>query len=741
MVMAAASSPFSLGLHPSVSSPPIPSSSSSSSSVPFSVFRFSRRCSRSTARNFARVHQEPYEETAQKDRKTGLTTARALNSSTDLHEPTSRWSIKIPSQRTRFPWQEQQEVEPQEETLEAANGPFQGPLRSNSRGSSSYSEENLQKQERLNSNGEKLRWNNNTFLAEKTIPELELRRLRNLALRMKERTKVGPSGVNEALVELIKEKWREVEVVKLKFEGSPALHMKKTHDTLEERTGGIVIWRSGSSLVLYRGMTYNLPCVKTYTDDNDSPSIDTSSSGNLTASSVEEDKYEDINRVLDELGPRFRDWSGREPLPVDADLLPGVLPGYKPPLRLLPYRTRIGLKNGEMTYLRRLARSMPPHFALGRSRTLQGLARAMVKLWEKSLIAKIAIKRGVPNTSNDRMAEEIRRLTGGVLLSRNKEFIVFYRGKDFLIPTMTEVLSERQNLANSRQDEEEIARLKALASISSSPRASKLPQIAGTLAETLEAKNRWNYQLDEEERAKESWELTLERHASSIRLMEKKLNIAMEKASKAEKALAKVQESLTPAELPTDLETVTDEERSLYRKMGLKMTSFLTLGRREVFDGTVENMHLNWKHRELVKIIVKGKNFGQIKHIAISLEAESGGVLISVDKTTKGYAIILYRGKNYQRPQVLRPKNLLTRRQALARSIELQRREALKFHISALRERIETMKSELEQMKQKGPRHSEGDPHLDSLCPSGDDIEDDGEEAYLRTYDSDEDML
>lgn len=94
-----------------------------------------------------------------------------------------------------------------------------------------------------------------------------------------------------------------------------------------------------------------------------------------------------------------------------------------------------------------------------------------------------------------------------------------------------------------------------------------------------------------------------------------------------------------------------------------------------MFDGTVQNMHLNWKHRELVKILVKGKNFAQVKHLAISLEAESGGVLISVDKTTKGYAIIVYRGKNYQRPQTLKPRNLLTRRQALARSIELQRRE------------------------------------------------------------------
>lgn len=98
-------------------------------------------------------------------------------------------------------------------------------------------------------------------------------------------------------------------------------------------------------------------------------------------------------------------------------------------------------------------------------------------------------------------------------------------------------------------------------------------------------------------------------------------------------------------------------------------------GRREVFDGTIENMHLHWKYRELVKIILKAKSFEHVKKIALALEAESGGVLVSVDKISKGYAIIVFRGKDYQRPSTLRPKNLLTKRKALARSIELQRHE------------------------------------------------------------------
>lgn len=44
----------------------------------------------------------------------------------------------------------------------------------------------------------------------------------------------------------------------------------------------------------------------------------------------------------------------------------------------------------------------------GRNRKLQGLAAAILKLWEKSLIAKIAVKLGIPNTDNEQMAYELK---------------------------------------------------------------------------------------------------------------------------------------------------------------------------------------------------------------------------------------------------------------------------------------------------------------------------------------------
>jgi hypothetical protein len=73
----------------------------------------------------------------------------------------------------------------------------------------------------------------NAELAEKTIPEHELRRLRDAALRMKERIKVGSGGVTQDIVESIHKKWKVDEVVKMRFEGPPSLNMKRTHDLLE----------------------------------------------------------------------------------------------------------------------------------------------------------------------------------------------------------------------------------------------------------------------------------------------------------------------------------------------------------------------------------------------------------------------------------------------------------------------------------------------------------------------------
>lgn len=48
---------------------------------------------------------------------------------------------------------------------------------------------------------------------------------------------------------------------------------------------------------------------------------------------------------------------------------------------------------------------------------------------------------------------------------------------------------------------------------------------------------------------------------------------------RAERALSKVEESLKPAEQQADPESITDEERFMFRKLGLRMKAFLLLGK------------------------------------------------------------------------------------------------------------------------------------------------------------------
>ncbi|KAF4353565.1 hypothetical protein F8388_003443 [Cannabis sativa] len=600
------------------------------------------------------------------------------------------------------------------------------------------------------------RRNHRTSLAQLTLPESELRRLRNLTFEKKHKTRIGGTGVTQAVVDMIHERWKTSEIVRLKIEGPPALNMKRMHEILERKTGGLVVWRSGTSLALYRGVSYEVPLLqlkkRTYNNTETSSTkslsdkstrnlaklasgitvdtsieklvsdrnvdtsiekvdsesnVDTSNENSQSTSEQKIDtkkfsevRYEDeIERVLDSLGPRYTDWPGDGPLPVDADMLPGMVPNYEPPYRILPYGVRRSLGLNEATSLRRLARVLPPHFALGRGRQLQGLAMAMVKLWETSSIAKIALKRGVQLTTSERMAEELKTLTGGMLLSRNKDFLVFYRGKNFLTKEVTETLLERERLAKSMQEEEEQARLRASAIITPQFVIAEQSGTAGTLGETLDADAKWGKTLDNNHKEKVMRKAAIMRHATLVRKLEKKLAYAERKVMKAERAL------------------------------------------RGVFDGTVENMHLHWKYRELVKIVVNARSFEQVKKVALSLEAESGGVLVSVDRINKKkFAIIVFRGKDYQRPSLLRPKNLLTKRKALARSIEIQRQEALLKHISAMQNTADRLKSELEQMDKIKDQGDEAlYDELDSAYSTDEedeDAEEEGDEAYLKAFGS-----
>ncbi|XP_078431238.1 CRM family member 2 [Wolffia australiana] len=538
--------------------------------------------------------------------------------------------------------------------------------------------------------------------AEMILPSQQLRRLRSLGIRLdkKLRLKVGKAGVTEGIVNSIHERWRRSELVKIKCEDLCRMNMKRTHEILEKKTGGLVIWRSGSIIILYRGDDYKYPYF-THTEsssesesasdsesvhDEEETSLDSSSSSASTHHQLvhgvgapnkvrfqmpgEVELGEEVDRLLDGLGPRFVDWWDPGPPPVDADLLPAVVHGYRRPFRLLPFGLHPKLTDREMTILRRLSRPLPCHFALGRNRNLQGLAQAMVKLWEKCEIAKIAVKRGARNTNSELMAEELKRLTGGTILSRDKDFIVFYRGKDFLPFAVSSAIEKRRKLESRSQ-------IDVLNEASSTRMEIN--------SEVQFSNDTMNYVRSEE---------VVSSSGNAVKL-EAKLASALRKKEKAEKVLQELDESMEPPKSELDKEGISEEERFMLRKVGLRMKPFLLMGRRGVFDGTVENMHLHWKYRELVKIISKDRSAESVQRAAMELESASGGILVAIERVSKGFAIIIYRGKNYSRPGVLRPKNLLNKKEALRRSLESQRRQSLKLHVLKLSEDIDRMRHQM----------------------------------------------
>ncbi|KAK6280644.1 hypothetical protein POUND7_020911 [Theobroma cacao] len=565
-------------------------------------------------------------------------------------------------------------------------------------------------------------------LAELKLSAAELRRLRTVGIGEKRKLKLGKAGITEGIVNGIHERWRRSEVVKIVCEDICKMNMKRTHEVLERKTGGLVVWRSGSKIILYRGANYRYPYFladKIATDDTSSnASPDTnmdnvelhetescSSEINSAKTAIpnatnkmtkpmivqgvgspsrvrfqlpgEAELVEEANHLLDGLGPRFTDWWGYEPLPVDGDLLPAIIPGYRRPFRLLPYGVKPILTNDEMTTLRRLGRPLPCHFVLGRNRKLQGLAASIVKLWEKCEIAKVAVKRGVQNTNSELMAKELKWLTGGTLLSRDKDFIVLYRGKDFLPSAVSSAIEERRrHVIHVEKQGAECSKSKKTAQ-----EVIVEDTKSGSESKINSAKDQRSNFFGDPKNMKSA--------EAAIRKTDVKLSMALEKKAKAEKLLAELEQAEIPQQSEIDKEGITQEERYMLRKVGLRMKPFLLLGRRGVFDGTVENMHLHWKYRELVKIISKETNCEAVHQLARMLEAESGGILVAVERVSKGYAIIVYRGKNYERPTSLRPQTLLTKRQAMKRSLEEQRRKSLKLHILNLTRNVNDLEHQL----------------------------------------------
>lgn len=277
------------------------------------------------------------------------------------------------------------------------------------------------------------------------------------------------------------------------------------------------------------------------------------------------------------------------------------------------------------------------------------------------------------------------------------------RGKDFLPGNVANMVIEREMELTKCQLHEEDARLKAAGSLDLNSEIPADTSVVGTFSEfqhiqTISGKlNQLNNDAETE------LEADKERLEKELRKQEYKLDILKVKIMKAEKELSKLNSAWKPSEQEPDQELMTEEERECFRKIGLKMDRVLVLGRRGVFDGVIEGLHQHWKHRELAKVITMQKTFIQVVYTARLLERESGGILVSIERLKKGHAMIMYRGKNYKRPIEL-GGNLLDKRKALKRSLEMQRVGSLKFFAYQRGKEIADLRLKLADLEKKSNR-------------------------------------
>ncbi|CAL4998261.1 unnamed protein product [Urochloa decumbens] len=568
--------------------------------------------------------------------------------------------------------------------------------------------------------------------AEAELPAGELDRLRRVARGMGKWARAKKAGVTDEVVEDLRREWaRGEELAAVRIVEPLSRNMDRAREILEIKTGGLVVWTKRDIHFVYRGsnyqqntkhkhyfvsnaqnvspVKYNVP--KSQIKNSNKGEVLTNGNSKADDAIQENDRsiyghkdeepvkgtlYErEVNRLLDSLGPRFVDWWWNTPLPVDADLLPEFVPGFKTPFRQCPPGVRPTLADEELTYLRKLARPLPTHFALGRNTRLQGLAAAILKLWEKSLIAKIAVKVGIQNTNNEQMAWNLKHLTGGTVILRNKDFIILYRGKDFLPGGVAQTVIQREAEVGDEQVKEEEARLRAVDSLQMVGGLSSEESSVGTFREYQD------FQADHVHENTENSDTIIELEAEKHRLEKKlkdqewKLSVLNKKIERSNQALAKLHSLLSPSEQSADRELLTEEEKAMLRSIARKMDGLVLLGRRGVFDGVIEEIHQHWKHKEVVKVITKQNQARQIMYTANLLEIETGGILIAVEKLTTSHAIILYRGKNYHRPAKSSSSNLLTKREALRKSIEIQRRGSMKYFARERQKSILELKKKL----------------------------------------------
>ncbi|KAG9447052.1 hypothetical protein H6P81_013180 [Aristolochia fimbriata] len=133
-------------------------------------------------------------------------------------------------------------------------------------------------------------------------------------------------------------------------------------------------------------------------------------------------------------------------------------------------------------------------------------------------------------------------------------------------------------------------------------------------------------------------------------------------------------------------ENLTGEERFFIKKMAQKRSNYAPIGRRGVYAGCIQNMHMHWKKHETVEVIFnKCCKQGQMDEFEKEIARLSGGTPIERKKDS----IIFYRGRNYVQPREMLPAGTLSKKKALEKSKYEQSLESVRRFIAISEKELE----------------------------------------------------
>lgn len=119
----------------------------------------------------------------------------------------------------------------------------------------------------------------------------------------------------------------------------------------------------------------------------------------------------------------------------------------------------------------------------------------------------------------------MQRLTGGVLILRNKFYIILYRGKDFLPPSVANSIAERETEINTKLLDEEAARSRVFESFHAIDESLPIPSTSGTFSEFQYIHTKSGHLQDKNWEIKVQLEAEKQRLEKELRKQERKLLI------------------------------------------------------------------------------------------------------------------------------------------------------------------------------------------------------------------------